>query len=379
MSSETTLTELGTDNDAGPERPRRRGTRLRWLGLSVLVLAGAGTGYWYYVGLEEPADATGVSTAPVKTAEVTRATIADTRSFSGTLGHGDAFTVTTSDQGVVTGIADQGTDVERGTELFRINEQPVTALYGVVPMYRGLQVGDTGVDVEQLEDNLAKLGYDGFDVDEEFTSWTEAAVREWQNDIGAEETGVVAQTDVVFVPKGNQVDTLHVEVGSVLTQGGPVLDRTSSDQVVSLEVEVRDRDLLSVDTEVTVELPGGEEVAGTVTSASVVPVGSGDGSDDSSSEGTITEVEVTLEETVDEALLGATADVVIQVDRREDVLTVPVNGLLALAEGGHGVAVVADDGTSSIVPVETGLFADGRVEVSGSGIEESTVVGVAGR
>jgi hypothetical protein len=58
---------------------------------------------------------------------------------------------------------------------------------------------------------------------------------------------------------------------------------------------------------------------------------------------------------------------------------VPVTALLALAEGGYGLEVVAEDGTTSTVPVDTGLFAEGKVEVSSPEIEEGTVVGVAGR
>jgi hypothetical protein len=48
----------------------------------------------------------------------------------------------------------------------------------------------------------------------------------------------------------------------------------------------------------------------------------------------------------------------------KDVLTVPVAALVALAEGGHGLET-ADGG---FVAVKTGLFADGRVEVSGSAV-----------
>ena len=49
---------------------------------------------------------------------------------------------------------------------------------------------------------------------------------------------------------------------------------------------------------------------------------------------------------------------------RKDVLTVPVAALVVLREGGYGVEVV-DGGTSRYVAVKTGLFADGRVEVTG--------------
>ncbi|WP_129667670.1 efflux RND transporter periplasmic adaptor subunit [Phytoactinopolyspora endophytica] len=376
---------MDLDDDVEQPRPRRR--RYWSLGAGIVVLLATGAGVYWYVYVADNGDDNDVAAAetagPADTAEVTRETISDTSTFDGTLGHGAAYAVTTAGQGTVTGIADQGTQIERGDELFRLNEQPATALFGGIPMYRDLQQGSAGVDVEQLINNLTELGYADCEAEDEFTWCVDVAVRDWQEEIGMDETGVVAQTDVVFVPSGNRVDTLHTNVGGVLAQGSPVLDVTGSEQMVSLDVDVTERDLLAVDTEVTVELPGGDEVAGTVTAANVVPAGSGDGSDggsdDSGEDDAIAEVEVTLGDEVDDSLLGGPADVVIEVDQREDVLTVPVNALLALAEGGHGVEVVADDGRTTLVPVETGLFADGRVEVSGDGIDEGTVVGVAAR
>jgi hypothetical protein len=59
---------------------------------------------------------------------------------------------------------------------------------------------------------------------------------------------------------------------------------------------------------------------------------------------------------------------------RKGVLAVPVNALLALAEGGYGVRLT--DGTGRIVVVSTGLFARGMVEVSGDGLTEGTRVEV---
>ena len=61
-------------------------------------------------------------------------------------------------------------------------------------------------------------------------------------------------------------------------------------------------------------------------------------------------------------------------DRREDVLAVPVNALVALLEGGYAVEVVEDDGSRRYVRVETGLFEDGLVEVSGDGLEAGDTV-----
>jgi membrane fusion protein, multidrug efflux system len=58
---------------------------------------------------------------------------------------------------------------------------------------------------------------------------------------------------------------------------------------------------------------------------------------------------------------------------RRGVLAVPVAALVALAEGGFGVEVVAGD-NRRYVAVQTGLFADGRAEVTGAGLRPGVLV-----
>ncbi|BCB80427.1 hypothetical protein Pflav_068370 [Phytohabitans flavus] len=90
-----------------------------------------------------------------------------------------------------------------------------------------------------------------------------------------------------------------------------------------------------------------------------------------------TTVEVTVT-VADQKALGtldqAPVDVILESDKRENVLTVPLNALVALAEGGYGLQVV-EGGTTRYVAVETGMFAGGKVEVSGDGLAEGMVVG----
>ncbi|WP_053207430.1 peptidoglycan-binding protein [Jiangella muralis] len=368
------------DLDAELDRPRRGRAKLVWLALGVIGVAGAGGAYWYLTR-DDGGEAADAATGPATTAEVVRDTIAATETWSGTLGHGDALGIPAA-QGTLTRVAAADTEVTRGTELFRLDERPVTALLGVIPMYRDLGSGDEGIDVEQLEANLEALGYDGFTADDEYTDNTAEAVEEWQEDIGAEETGTVARSDVVFLPEGGRVGTVYGDLGAPVTPGSPVLDVTGTDQVATLEVDVADRDLLAVGTAVTVVLPGGAETTGTVTAATVVeapPAGGAPGEEEASAEDAVVEVEVALAEPVDAALAGSPVDVVRPVDERPDVLVVPVTALLAIAGGGYGLELIAADGTTSVVPVELGLFADGRVEIVGDGIAAGDVVGVAGR
>lgn len=364
-----------TDDEPQLSEPRRRRGGLLWLALGGAVIAAAGIGAWLWVS-DAPPEAAPAATGPVATATVERGTIAATDDWDGTLGHGTPFTVTSGTEGTVTRLVGQGVTVGTGDELYRVDEQPVILLDGVVPMFRDLGPGDAGADVEQLETNLADLGYGGFTVDDQYTSSTAAAVRAWQEDIGAEPTGTVTPGDVVFVPEAGQVDALHIDVGARVSPGTPILDVTGTDQVVSLEVDVDDRDRFEVGAEVTVVLPGGDEVAGTVSATAVLEVRSESPAADTES---ILEVEIALANAVPDEFVGGPVDVVVAVDERTDVLLVPVNALLALAEGGYGLEIVADDGTTSIVSAETGLFAEGKVEIRSADVAESTVVGVAGR
>jgi peptidoglycan hydrolase-like protein with peptidoglycan-binding domain len=362
------------------DTPRRRRRRLLWAALGAVLVAG-GAAAWLWAS-NPSSEAGPAATGPVASATVTRGTISATESWDGTLEYGAPQTVKSSAEGTVTRLVDQGETVERGDELYRVNERPVILLYGAVPMYRDLAEGDSGIDVRQLEANLAKLGYGRFTADGAYTASTAVAVRAWQRDIGAGQTGTVARHDVVFVPDGGRVDALHVSVGDVVRPGAPVLEITGSDQVVILEADLDDRSRLDMDAKVTVALPGGDEVAGTVSAMRVVksaPGASADGTGGATTDPeSILQVEVALEKAPAE-LVGAPVDVVVAIDKRTDVLLVPISALLALADGGYGLEVVRDDGTTKIVRVDTGLFADGKVEVRGAGIAKGTVVGVAGR
>jgi peptidoglycan hydrolase-like protein with peptidoglycan-binding domain len=364
-----------TDAEPEPDEPRHRRRGLVWLALGgTLTAAAAGAGVWLWAG-DTSTDPAPAAAGPVATAVVERGTIAATETWDGTLDHGTPFTVTSGTEGTITRLADQGETVKRGDELYRVNEEPVTLLYGVVPMYRDLGPGASGADVKQLERNLAELGFGGFEVDNQYSSSTAAAVRAWQSDIGAEPTGTVARGEVVFVPEGRQIDTLRADVGDVVAPGIDILDITGTDQVVSVEADVDDRDRFGIDGEVTVVLPGGKEIAGTVSATTLIDVASEEEPDADP----ILQAEIALNENAPEELVGGPVDVVVAVDERSDVLLVPVNALLALSEGGYGLEIVADVGSTSIVPVETGLFGGGRVEIKSGDVSEGTVVGVAGR
>jgi hypothetical protein len=277
----------------------------------------------------------------------------------------------------VTWLPDPGDTIKRGEPVYEVNAEPVTLMYGSLPFYRPLQAGDQGIDVTQLEENLAELGYDGFTADDEYTSATAEVVARWQEDVGLAETGTFDPARAVVASGAIRVAEQLAPQGGAAT--GQVLSYTGTDQQISVEMEVADQRLVSEDLPVTVTLPDGSTVNGTVTEIGTVATSSGDGESGGQPEGdTTTTIEVTVTLDDPEALgdwEAGPVDVSLEVDRREEVLAVPVGALVALAEGGYGVQLVDGD-TTSYLPVDTGLFANGLVEITGDGITEGTIVGV---
>lgn len=358
--------------------------RSAWTSVGLVALAAAGAGGWL-VGRDDTGQAAPETTGPAATATVELGSLTATETWSATLGLGEPTTVSAPAAGVLTRVTAAGTDVSRGSVLFHVDEQPVVLLLGAVPMYRDLSSGSEGADVEQLEANLVALGYTGFTADDEYTDATADAVEEWEEDLGVPSPdGAAAQSEVVFLPVGGRVDTAAAAVGDTLQPGTAVVDLTGTAQLVDLEVDAADADLVAAGTAVTVVLADGTELAGTVESTTVSASAAAESAEGaaSSEEEQLTVAEIVLTDPDGLAAAepaGTSVDVELAVDTRDGVLTVPVNALLALAEGGYGLEVVADDGTTSVVAVETGLFADGRVEVSGAGIAAGVVVGTAGR
>lgn len=137
----------GVEPQPGQRRRRRR--RLVWPAAGTAVIA-MGAGAWLWAS-DPSTEASPASTGPVATAVVERGTVSATESWDGTVDFGAPFTVVGSGQGTVTRLVGQGQAVERGSELYRVDERPVVLLYGAVPMYRDLGAGTSGADVAQLE------------------------------------------------------------------------------------------------------------------------------------------------------------------------------------------------------------------------------------
>ena len=189
--------------------------------------------------------------------------------------------------------------------------------------------------------------------------------------MGVEQTGVVELGEAVFLPGALRVADVKAAVGGSAPPGSPVLSGTSTSRVVTLDLDATKQSLVKAGDKVEIRLPNGSTTAGTVADVGTVArtVGQGDKR--------VVGVTVTPDDpSATGALDQAPVKVGITTSRREGVLAVPVNALLALAEGGYGVRVVDGTPGGRIVVVETGLFSRGLVEVSGEGLAEGTDVEV---
>jgi peptidoglycan hydrolase-like protein with peptidoglycan-binding domain len=343
------------------------------IGVVVAVAVGGAAATAVAVGLP---DAEGGSTPnsamPPATAAVTRETLIDRKDQDGKLGYGASTTLAARLAGTLTATPAVGKTVARGAALCRIDNTPVVLLYGTLPAYRMLSPGLTGTDVKQFEQNLWALGYRGFTVDTTYSSSTATAVREWQDDLGLTETGTVDPARIVYAAGPVRVESRAAEPGAAIHQGAELLTVTGTERVAVVDLEIADQRLAKVGATVEVTLPDGRTLPGKITDAETVVQQGDQGQPDT------TQVEVTVGfpgRTKPAGLDQAAVTVGFTATQAKDVLTVPVAALLALAEGGYGVQVV-DGATTRIVGVKTGLFADGRVEVTGDGLAEGTTVGM---
>jgi hypothetical protein len=156
-----------------------------------------------------------------------------------------------------------------------------------------------------------------------------------------------------------------------------ILQTTSTKLVVTVDLSASNQSEAKVGEPVTVEMPVGNTVNGKITAVSSVAQsssssgsgagsGSGTGSGSGSSGSTIP-VTITLSgQHSRPGLDQAAVSVCFAQAQAHNVLSVPVTALLATAGGGY--AVQQTTAPHRLIPVTTGLFAAGYVQISGAGI-----------
>jgi peptidoglycan hydrolase-like protein with peptidoglycan-binding domain len=340
----------------------------RWLaaGLGLALI-----GFIGYVGFNRsPAPA--AAPPPPRTVKITKGTLTATENVDGTLGFGDPVAVNGRLPGIVTALPAEGATVRRGGVMYAVDGRPVVLFYAAAPFYRTLKPGDEGADVAALEANLAALGHRGFTADDSYTGATADAVRAWQESLGLPETGTAELGRVVVAPDAVRIGEVKAHLGD--NAAGPILQWTGSTRLVTVRLDVTEQRLAAVGAAASVNLPDDTVVDGQIATVGAVATAT---VQDNQTKVTV-DVTVTV---ADQARLAAfdTAPVTVTLvsQRRDNVLTVPVSALVALAEGGYGLQLVSG-GATRTVAVKTGLFASGRVEVTGPDLAEGLTVGVAG-
>ncbi len=368
--------------------------------LATLGLAAAGIAATAVLGSEDDGDGPAVRSGG-RTVAVTRQTLVERETVQGTLGYAGTRTVPnrlagssaddsgsddtpsknsgsrpddspSAGSGTVTALRRPGSVVRRGGVLYRLDGEPVVLMYGSIPTYRDLETGVAeGRDVRQLEENLTSLGFDPGAVDDSFTSTTASAVADWQESAGLPETGSVELGRVVFLPGPRRIGEHRTTAGSVLAAGSEVLDTSSTRRVVTIELDAALQSIARKGDGVEVILPDQSTVRGRITAIGRVArekedSGADPGTDTGAEQELVIDVTVRLRSArglgrFDEAPVS----VGLAQESRRNVLAVPVNALVARRGGGYGVELAAG---RRIVPVRTGLFAGGYVEVAGSGI-----------
>jgi len=347
---------------------RRRNTLLA--GALVVVVGGATAAYLVNDG--DDGSSGGASSVPTSTAPITRGDVVDSESVDGKLTYSDSRTIATAGS-VITWVPTEGSTITRGRTLLRLDNKPVVLMYGQLPLYRPLSDGvSDGSDVLELERNLKALGYgDDLTVDKEFTSATADAVEEWQDDHGLTENGTIDAGQVVFQPGAVRVSGVKAPKGQRIGPGGPALTVSDTQSIVHVDLDAGKQGLAKKGATVTVQLPNGKEVKGRITDVGTVAKSSGSQDDTTAT----IDVDIALQGRNTGKLDQAPVSVNLESARAKDVLSVPIEALLGLREGGFGVEVVTGS-ISRIVPVKTGTFGSGRVEVTGDGLAEGMKVGV---
>jgi hypothetical protein len=390
------------------EEPPRSRSALRWaLGgrgrrrvvavLALLVVVAVVVGVVLSTRSSSSKPTSGV---PVTgTATVTRRDLVETDTESGTISHANPQTAYDRLSGTITWLPRVGQLIKPGQPLYELDGRPVILMNGTTPAYRDLTSRDSdGHDIRQLNRNLVNLRFnpDRIVVDAAWQSATTAGVEALQASLGESETGSLSLGQVVFLPGNRIVSAVDASLGSTggggagdlsstgspsppsnIDGGGsatPILQTTSTQLIVTVDLDASKQSEAKVGGRVTVEMPAGIAVGGVITAVSAVAAsssGSAGGSSSapgsSSSSAATIPVTIKLKRHVSGAGLDrASVSVSFAEAVANNVLSVPITALLATSGGGY--AVQEAQAPHELIPVMIGLIAAGYVQISGPGI-----------
>jgi hypothetical protein len=358
--------------------------RIGYAAVGILVLTAAGWTLLHH-GAPTTSAAPPVTTATVR---VSRHDVTVRDIVTGTLGYLNQAILVAAAPGTLTWLPSIGAVVATGQRLYEVDGRPIILLDGARPAWRDFAAGmPDGPDIAQLEQNLAASGFGaGLTLDDHFSPATTAAIRRWQSAHRLPATGVIRLGDVVFRPGSVRIGALVAALGAPLSPGTGILTVSATTTAVTVSLDPSQQAEVHVGDPVSVSLPGGaRSTTGTVVAvgAPVASTATADGSGDRApGQGTPTAGAVSIPVTIrldHSTAAGAPGigPVQVAIASAEDrnVLSVPIEALLAAPGGGFQVAV-HDNGQRRLVPVRTRLFDESDSLVEIDGVPEGTVVEV---
>jgi len=265
-------------------------------------------------------------------------------------------------------------------------------MFGDLSVWRDMKEGiGPGEDINQLKLNLIALGYgttETLEVDSTFDPNTTTAIMKLQSDLNLISSGEVIFGEIIFASgtsmvnssstlqnRGEKINTgvelfsltpiekISTQIGS----DGAINIASKSLQKIEIQVGVADQNLVVKGSEVEIELPDESTIVGLVDEVGSFAVVPQDGDP-------FLEISIAVEGSTEYfKWTGAVVTVNATKELAKGVLASPVNGLLALLTGGYALEIITETGTT-LVPVETGIYADGWVEIHGSGLQPGTEI-----
>ena len=312
--------------------------------------------------------------APVKfaTAQVVTTDLSTTMLTAGTLGYAPARPLVNGLAGTYTWLPAAGSSIGPGQVLYEVDNVPVVLMTGRLPAWRSFELGMTpGPDVTQLQRGLIAEGY-AADLlaapTGSFDQLTADVVARWQADHGLPATSRISLGQIVFQPAPVLVGAITAAVGEAARSGQQPYQVTTGQRIVTVPVSPN-LPPVEVGEPVSIVLPSNVATAGKVLAETPLA---------SSANGATEQLVIEPQQS---AATGTGSGVPVQVSLSiqavHGVLAVPVTALLVLRAGHYGVEIVTPVGAHRVVPVTAGIFAGGRVQVSGSGISAGEKVVVA--
>jgi hypothetical protein len=235
---------------------------------------------------------------------------------------------------------------------------------------------------EALAIENAQKGYN--EALESYNKGVDKAAELQQAEEELEELQLAAKSET-FSPTNALASETSIIVGSYITSEGSVVAANSQMYNISstgvevvFQIDASDQDIVSVGDSVEVELPSEERINATISYVDPVVT--------QGQNGDFIEVKLDISSTESIKVYDqAPVDVFVTSEVSQDVMYVPVNALIALAEGGYALEIYNGEsevgvfeGVSGVdttyVGVEIGVFTDGFVEVSGNITEGMIVV-----